>query len=127
MHSPHAQARPRDAYARSPRSAQRWQHAAGAVLVALALFSTGCALAQQPPLLPVQTTGVSTREQAFAAYERNQWPEAFAAFLRLAEAGDADGQRIVLLMVRHGQQLYGRPFEISAQQRASWPSPSARP
>lgn len=117
MHTPHTLQR------RSSSTAGR-RLGVPLLAAAIAAFAASAAQAHRPPPLESQATLTSTREQAQAAYERNHWPEAFAAFVRLAEAGDPEGQRIVLLMLRHGPLLYGMRFELSAEQRARWVAPS---
>jgi hypothetical protein len=57
---------------------------------------------------------------AMAAYERNHWDQAYAAFIALADQGDAEAARIALQMWRHGPALYQRAFAANAHQVARW-------
>lgn len=56
--------------------------------------------------------------EALQAYERNQWPQAFAAFMELANQGNADAARVAILMHLHGPRLYGQHFALTASQWA---------
>jgi hypothetical protein len=78
---------------------------------------TAAALAQPTAGAPSPAPG---RAVAHEAYERNHWATAYAAFVRLADEGDADAARIALLMHRHGAALYGSAFEATPAQRQRW-------
>ena len=90
---------------------------------ALSLCAIGPALAQTPTGATAAAE-VSTPEalnhrhaEALQAYERNHWPQAFSAFMVLANQGHAESARVVLLMHRHGPGLYGQDFALTASQR----------
>jgi hypothetical protein len=57
---------------------------------------------------------------AMQMYERNQWPQAFAALARLADLGHAEAARIALQMWQWGPVLYSTDFAASEQRRARW-------
>lgn len=57
---------------------------------------------------------------AMQHYERNHWPQAFAALQALADQGHPEAQRVALLMWRHGTALYGTTFNASSAQRSQW-------
>lgn len=59
-------------------------------------------------------------ERAHAAYERNHWHEAYAAFAALADRGHAESARIALQMVRRGPALYGSTFHAGDEQLRRW-------
>ncbi len=59
-------------------------------------------------------------DQAMQAYERNHWPEAYAAFARLADQGHPEAARLALQMWAWGPRLYGRRFDASEQQLRQW-------
>lgn len=61
-----------------------------------------------------------TFDDAIHLYERNHWAEAFAAFARLADAGDADAARIALQMHAWGPRLYGQAFELAPERARAW-------
>jgi len=82
---------------------------------ALALAAGGAPA--QPAL---DTTMSRDFDEAFAAYERNHWPEAYRAMSALAERGNADAARIAVQMWRHGPKLYGQSFTASKAQVEDW-------
>ncbi len=61
-----------------------------------------------------------TMQSALQAYERNHWPEAYAAFARLADQGQPEAARVALQMWTWGPRLYGRRFEASERQLRQW-------
>lgn len=80
---------------------------------ALALAATTCqaALPEAPP---------APLEEALMLYETSHWQAAFEAFARLADAGDPEAARIAFLMSRHGRDLYGQSFTVTATQVRRW-------
>ncbi len=60
-------------------------------------------------------------DEAHLELERCHWPEAYAIFAALADAGDARAARIALLMHRHGTRLFGGVrFDADEPRRARW-------
>ena len=59
-------------------------------------------------------------DAALVAYERNHWPEAYAALSALADNGHPEAARMAHQMQRYGLALYGREFVASASQVALW-------
>jgi hypothetical protein len=59
-------------------------------------------------------------DAAHEAYAQGHYDRAYAGFSRLADAGHADAARIAWLMHRHGERLYGRPFEATPYQQLNW-------
>jgi len=59
-------------------------------------------------------------QQALQAYERNHWPQAYAALVPLADNGHPGAARMALQMWQWGPRLYGQAFDSSAQQRQRW-------
>lgn len=57
-------------------------------------------------------------DAALVAYERDQWPEAYAALSALADGGHPEAARMALQMRKYGTALYGREFVASAGQVA---------
>jgi hypothetical protein len=87
---------------------------ARALLTALALF---CAA------LPARAQEADDRaafEAAMQAYERNHWPQAYAALAQLADRGHPEAARIALQMWSHGPKLYGTAFTATSRQVAFW-------
>lgn len=80
---------------------------AGALLAAAASAQTAPAGGAAPSF-----------DSAMAAYERNHWELAYAAFTALADQGEA--ARIALQMWRHGPALYQRALAANAHQVARW-------
>lgn len=92
---------------------RRWT---AAVLAALAVLAA-----------PAQADPAAEFDTAMAAYERNHWTQAFAAFARLGDAGHAQAARVALQMWRHGPALYGREFDATPAQRQQWARLNAVP
>jgi hypothetical protein len=93
--------------------------------LALSLGACQAALAQatNPVVSPVAIEArrlAQGFDEAMQAYERNQWPQAFAALLPLAEQGHPDAARMVVLMHRHGPRLWGQHFDLTPQQLARY-------
>ena len=59
-------------------------------------------------------------DAALLVYERNHWPEAYAALTALADSGHPEAARMALQMRQYGPALYGREFVASAGQLAQW-------
>ena len=98
----------------------------GAILArwcfAIVLATASGAFAQEggPSARTVQPDGAVTFEAAQAAYERNQWPQAYAAFAHLADDGHGEAARIALQMWRHGPRLFGQCFQAAPARRDAW-------
>ncbi len=88
-------------------------------LSTLALLGTA-ASAQPATDRLVESEASSDFDAAQLSYERNHWPQAYAAFAALADRGDAGAARIALQMARHGPVLYGSHFAASDGQRQRW-------
>ena len=67
-----------------------------------------------------QLAPVTALDAALADYERNHWREAYGAFCRLADDGDAEAARLALQMFRYGPQLYGERFEAVPRAVQRW-------
>lgn len=73
-------------------------------------------------------TGLTPAEQrlahefhaALSDYEGNRWPDAYAAFVALADRGHVPATSLALRMHLHGAQRYGSRFEASAAQLVRW-------
>ena len=87
----------------------------------LTLTLLGTTVSAQPS---AESLNESARSSDFEAtqlnYERNHWPQAYAAFAALADRGHGDAARIALQMARHGPALYGSSFSASDGQRKRW-------
>lgn len=80
-----------------------------------------CAVSLTAPALAADTA----LDQARQLYEDCKWPEAYAAFARLADAGDAEAARIAALMAAMGPALYGTHFPNTPLQIARWRAAAA--
>ncbi len=67
-----------------------------------------------------QPAPVTSLDVALADYERSHWRDAYVAFCRLADDGDAEAARLALQMLRYGPQLYGERFEAVPQAVQRW-------
>ena len=57
-------------------------------------------------------------DDALLAYERNHWPEAYAAFTALADSGRVQSARVAAQLHRSGPRLYGMRFAVRMHARA---------
>ena len=57
---------------------------------------------------------------AMAAYQAEQWPQAYEALATLADAGNPDAARVAALMARQGPYLFGQTFKADAERLARW-------
>ena len=95
----------------------------------MALLEAACVLCllaaasgvQAQTIAPSAPLTVAQRfDAALVEYERNHWPEAFAALSALADSGHREAARMALQMGQYGPALYGREFVASADQLARW-------
>ena len=90
-------------------------HLAPVLLATLVLFASVPAAAhEEAQPQPVRL------EQARADYEDGRYRQAFDAFTRLADHGDAEAARLAILMARYGSRLYGEEFVVTASQSRQW-------
>jgi hypothetical protein len=85
-------------------------------VVAVLVLLSGSASAQRG----ADTQAASEYDAAMVEYERNHWPEAYAALVRLADRGHPQAARIALQMWRYGPALYRTAFAASAVQFERW-------
>lgn len=85
-------------------------------LTALALTLACAAL----PARAQEADDPAAFDAALQAYERNHWPQAYAALARLADRGHPEAARIALQMWAHGPKLYGTEFNATARQVSFW-------
>ncbi|MEO6410706.1 MAG: hypothetical protein ABIO45_18405 [Burkholderiaceae bacterium] len=52
--------------------------------------------------------------------EACHWPQAYAAFARLADAGDPRAARIAVQMHAHGPRLFAQAFEAKTERLERW-------
>ena len=57
---------------------------------------------------------------AMAAYEAQQWPQAYAQLSAAADAGDPAAARVATMMARQGPLLFGQHFDVSADRLQRW-------
>ena len=90
--------------------------------VALALYLLALANGVQAQTVAPSTpqTVAQLFDAALVAYERNHWPEAYAALSALADSGHPEAARMALQMRQYGPALYGREFVANAGQLAQW-------
>ena len=101
------------------------RYRAAVLISALALLGT--TLSAQPSAERLNESALSPDfETAQLDYERNHWPQAYAAFAALADRGHGEAARIALQMARHGPKLYGTSFAASDGQRQRWAALAAR-
>lgn len=91
-----------------------------ALSVALTLLLASASLQAQTSAMPSAPTLDQRFESAIVHYERNQWPQAFAAFVQLAELGHPEAARMALAMWRFGPKLHSQDFFATAQQVELW-------
>ena len=59
-------------------------------------------------------------DAALVEYERNHWPQAFAALSALADRGHPEAARMALQMWRYGPALYRLEFLATSRQVETW-------
>jgi hypothetical protein len=94
-----------------------------ALLCATAFTASGAADCRDDAAMPTaaeQAVSGADFAAAMQMYERNQWPQAYAALARLADLGHAEAARIALQMWQWGPVLYRTEFAASAERRARW-------
>ena len=57
---------------------------------------------------------------AMAAYEAQQWPQAYAQLSAAADAGDPAAARVATMMARQGPLLFGQHFDVSPDRLQRW-------
>lgn len=70
--------------------------------------------------IPMDRGNAVSLDTSFQAYEDGRWADAFDAAAGLADAGDACAAKLALLMLRHGEQLYGVGFSAEPCRIARW-------
>lgn len=87
----------------------RARHAAAIVLASIA-FAAGPAAAAPTPAF----------DEAMQHYQDGRWAAAYGRFSALADGGDIESARIALLMLRHGERLYGSKWSATQEQIRRW-------
>jgi hypothetical protein len=87
--------------------------------VSVVLVVLGC---QSPGALAQQAPGVADRlhADAVASFRQARFPEAYARFIRLADAGHAPSAEVALWMYLHGPSLFGRDWDSTQDQLTAW-------
>lgn len=57
---------------------------------------------------------------AVASFRQARFPEAYARFIRLADAGHAPSAELALWMYLHGPALFGRDWDSTQDQLTAW-------
>ena len=91
-----------------------------ALSVALMLLLASPSLQAQTSAMPSAPTLDQRFESALVHYERNQWPQAYAALVQLAEFGHPEAARMALAMWRFGPKLFSQDFFATTQQLELW-------
>ena len=101
--------------------APRWLcEALMVVAFVLCLLSAANGVQAQTVAPSTPPTVAQRFDAALLAYERNHWPEAYAALSALADNGHPEAARMALQMRQYGPALYGRWFVASAGRVAMW-------
>jgi hypothetical protein len=88
--------------------------------ISVVLLVLGChapaAFAQSAP------PNVSERlhADAVASFRQARFPEAYARFIKLADAGHAPSAELALWMYLHGPALFGRDWDSTQDQLTAW-------
>jgi hypothetical protein len=59
-------------------------------------------------------------DDAMQHYQDGRWAAAYGRFAALADRGDNESARIALLMLRHGERLYGSKWSATQEQIRRW-------
>lgn len=98
-----------------------------AVAFVLCLLSVANGVQAQTVAPSTPPTVAQRFDAALLAYERNHWPEAYAAFTVLADGGHVQSARIAAQMHRWGPRLYSMRFAATPAQQALWQQLAADP
>lgn len=81
----------------------------------------GCLEVPWPPGPIMPTAEPQARfEQAQQAFRSGHHASAYARFAALADAGDAPSAQIALVMLRHGEGLFGSAWSATPAQQQRW-------
>jgi hypothetical protein len=98
--------------------AQQHRNAALCVITLIVMSIARPAFAQTDrPIEPAQR---ELYEQATQAFREHRFAAAYGRFVRLAEAGHAPSARLALVMVQHGNSLFGSEWSASPGQQQRW-------
>jgi hypothetical protein len=96
----------------------KFQSKLGALLIsitAVGLLSTAIAVSA------ANTKKTETAfEEAMTHYKQGKWSGAYGRFAALADHGHPEAARIALVMLRHGQEMYGSQWGASQPQINQW-------
>ncbi len=92
-----------------PKHLGRASRAAAIVLASIAAGGSPAAAAPAP-----------TFDEAMQHYQDGRWAAAYGRFAALADRGDAESARIALLMLRHGERLFGSKWSATQEQIKHW-------
>jgi hypothetical protein len=67
-----------------------------------------------------------TFDRAIDDFAHGHWSKAFEELIPLADSGDQEAARIVLLMATRGPRLFGGTFSASSSQRKRWHEVASR-
>ena len=103
---------------RSMKRARRDVRTLLACAVAVTLALAGALARAQT----VDAGSISADPYAAAAleFEICHWPQAYAAFAQLADAGDPRAARVAVLMHAHGPRLFAQSFEAKTARLERW-------
>jgi len=82
----------------------------------LLLFGVSAASAAGPKPVGPQTEF----DQGLAQYRAGRWAAAYGTFSRLADGGDAESARIVLILLKYGDKLSGSGWGAAQPQINHW-------
>jgi hypothetical protein len=98
----------------------RWIDGAAQVLIGATAIVAACIALTGAGLHSRGDVPQGRFRMAMAAYEAQQWPQAYAQLSAAADAGDPAAARVATMMARQGPLLFGQHFDVSAQRLQRW-------
>jgi hypothetical protein len=98
----------------------RWIDGAAQLLIGATAVVAACIALTGTGLRPHGEMPAGRFRMAMAAYEAQQWPQAYAQLSAAADAGDPSAARVAAMMARQGPLLFGQRFDVSPERLARW-------
>ena len=76
---------------------------------------------------PAPGTEERLHANAVASFRQARFPEAYARFIKLADAGHAPSAELALWMYLHGPSLFGRDWDSTQDQLTAWAQLAKQP
>jgi hypothetical protein len=98
----------------------RWIDTGAQLLIGATAIVAACIALTGAGLGPNRDVPQGRFRMAMAAYEAQQWPQAYAQLSAAADAGDPAAARVATMMARQGPLLFGQRFDVSPERLRRW-------